>query len=237
MAQPAPWLKAECAIGRHRRPSAQHDSSTSGLKAPMRSVTVTRERDRRARRTARSRGAIGQSRTDGDFVGALRSSSGGARHGASSVRCDRRRDDRRCELSSTRPAPVERDRASAAMAMPAQCRSCRRDRSGAIAISDAAPRPAPRLTSPAARRSARRGGRGPASSLASARATSTSCVFEARSSHQPSLGADADAVGRVDLGAVGRQAVADFLDDRELAGFVDREAQFGRGDATWASRP
>ena len=52
--------------------------------------------------------------------------------------------------------------------------------------SNAPPRRARRLISPAARRSARRGGRAPAWSFASARATSTSCVFEARSSHQPS---------------------------------------------------
>ena len=91
--------------------------------------------------------------------------------------------------------------------------------------------------SPAARRSARQAGRGPASSFASARATSTSCVFEARSSHQPSGGADAHAVGGVDLGAVGGEAVANLLDDRELAALVDLEAQLRRGDRSWASRP
>ena len=52
--------------------------------------------------------------------------------------------------------------------------------------SSAPPRRAPRLTSPAGRRSARRGGRARPGPSASARATSTSWVFEARSSHQPS---------------------------------------------------
>jgi uncharacterized protein (UPF0264 family) len=57
-------------------------------------------------------------------------------------------------------------------------------------------------------------------------------VLRVRGAQQPPavVGADADAVGRVDLGAVGGEALADFVDDRELARFVDLEAQLGRRD-------
>ena len=48
----------------------------------------------------------------------------------------------------------------------------------------------------------------PAWSELSARATSTSWVFEARSSHQPSGGGHAHAVGVVDVGARCRRAAA-----------------------------
>ena len=70
----------------------------------------------------------------------------------------------------------------------------------------------------------------PASSLASARATRTACVFEARSSHQPSAVLHPHAVDRVDLGALGREPLLDLVDDRELLLVRAVETQLRRVD-------
>ena len=70
----------------------------------------------------------------------------------------------------------------------------------------------------------------PAASPASARATSTAWVLEARSSHQPSSVRDAHAVDRVDLGALRLEARLDLVDHRELALVRAVEADLRRVD-------
>ena len=70
----------------------------------------------------------------------------------------------------------------------------------------------------------------PASSFASARATSTSWVFEARSSHQPSAVLTRTPSVELTSAPSAASRVGDFVDHRELAALVDREAQFGGRD-------
>ena len=77
--------------------------------------------------------------------------------------------------------------------------------------------------------------------LASARATRTAWVLEARSSHQPSAVADADAVDGVDLGAGGGEVRLDLVDDANFRSSGAVEADLGRVErpAAWrrADRP
>ena len=70
----------------------------------------------------------------------------------------------------------------------------------------------------------------PASSGASQRATSTAWVFEARSSHQPSLVLTRTPSMSVNLAPACLQARLDLLDDAELALVGAVEAQLGRVD-------
>ena len=70
----------------------------------------------------------------------------------------------------------------------------------------------------------------PAWSFASARATSTSWVFEARSSHQPSAVLTRAPSVRSTSAPVGGEPVEHLVDHRELAALVDLEAQLRRVD-------